>query len=128
MKAIGSRVNNTYQLERTFNELASLSSTALIAEKSLKDNKSVSDYLCHDLDSVYRACQTMCAQESAPAKQVKEAASKLKAVATGLGPAALATGATAATLGAANVAAGELRRQGAAGIKQTKANNPTRTV
>lgn len=128
MKAIGARINNTYQLERTFNEVDSLASTALIAEKSLRDNGQVSDYLCNDLDSVYRACQTMCEQESAPAKQVKEAASKLKAVATGLGPAALATGATAATLGAANVAAGELRRQGAAGIKQPKTNNPTKTV
>ena len=128
MKAIGARINSTYQLDRTFNEVDSLASTALVAEKSLRDNGQVSDYICNDLDSVYRACQTMCAQESAPAKQVKEAASKLKAVATGLGPAALATGATAATLGAANVAAGELRRQTGGGGKQPKTNNPTKTV
>lgn len=128
VKAIGARINSTYQLDRTFNEVDSLASTALVAEKSLKDNGQVSDYLCHDLDSVYRACQTMCDQESVSAKQVKEAASKIKSVVKALGPAALTTGATTATLGAANVAASELRRQTGGGIKQPKSNNPTSTV
>ncbi len=128
VKAIGSRVNTTYQLERTFNELDSLASTALIAEKSLKDNTAVSEYLCHDLDSVYRACQIMCAQEAPAAKQIKEATSKLKSAVKAFAPSALATGATAATVGAANVAAGELRRQTGGGVRQPKTNNPTQTV
>jgi len=128
VKAIGARINSTYQLDRTFNEVDSLASTALVAERALKSNGQVSEYLCHDLDSVYRACQTMCDQESVSAKQVKEAASKIKSVVKGLGPSALATGlATGATAGLGTVA-GEFRRQTGGGIKQPKSNNPTSTV
>jgi hypothetical protein len=128
VKAIGSRVRSSHELDRTFNELDSLASTALIAEKSLKDNMAVSEYLCQDLDSVYRACQTMCAQEDLSAKQVKEAASKLTSAVKALAPGALATGVTTGALAAGNVAAGELRRQSGGGIKQPKTNNPTKTV
>ena len=123
MKAIGARINSTYQLDRTFNEVDSLASTALVAEKSLRDNGQVSDYLCNDLDSVYRACQTMCEQESAPAKQVKEAATKLTKVVEAVPSVGKPT-----ALAGLNTLAAEARRQVGGGIKQQKQHTPTRTV
>ena len=119
VKAIGSRINSTYELDRTFNELDSLASTALVAEKSLKDNKQVSDYLCHDLDSVYSACMTMCEGATSP-EQVKKLAEPLaNKTARGVDRSITATKA-AVTTGGLGVSA-RLRQRAAAGIPlQTK--------
>jgi hypothetical protein len=123
VKAIGARINSTYQLDRTFNEVDNLASTALVAEKSLKSNGQVSDYLCHDLDSVYRACMTMCEGTAAPEKVKKLA----QTVANRVG-AKIDQGVTAAkagtTAGALGVSA-KLRQRAQAGVPlQTKGETP----
>lgn len=119
VKAIGARINSTYQLERTFNEVDSLASTALVAEKSLKDNGQVSDYLCNDLDSVYRACQTMCEGTAAPEQVKKLAETVADKVGRKIDQGVTATkaGATAASLGVS----AKMRQRAHAGVPlQTK--------
>lgn len=119
VKAIGARINSTYQLERTFNEVDSLASTALVAEKSLKDNGQVSDYLCNDLDSVYRACQTMCEGTAAPeqVKKLAETVADKVGRKVDQGVTATKAGLTAASLGVS----AKMRQRAHAGVPlQTK--------
>ena len=123
VKAIGARINSTYELDRTFNELDSLASTALVAEKSLKDNDQVSDYLCNQLDSVYRACMTMC-ENNAPAGEIKKLAKNIVAKIGNKIDATVQAGKVGATTSALGLSTA-LRQKASAGVPiATKGENP----
>ena len=123
VKAIGARINSTHELERTFNELDSLASTALVAEKSLKDNDQVSDYLCNQLDSVYRACMTMC-ENNAPAGEIKKLAKNIVAKVGNKIDATVQAGKVGATTSALGLSTA-LRQKASAGVPiATKGENP----